>query len=77
MGYCQFGFECRFFNEDLGNDSEFSTPMKGAYCLNDPEQCAIYRIRKQLGKSALPKDLHPYEWERANEILNEQPVNSC
>lgn len=69
MGFCRYGYECSYFNEELGRDTDLTTPLKGRFCLNNPESCAIYRIRTELGAGMVPEDLQPFEWERADELL--------
>ena len=69
---------CKYFDNCLAykSDINLNKPMSiiesyhNRYCKGNPHICARYIVMNKLGKEFLPKNLLPYETERAYSIID-------
>lgn len=86
MPECKFFKYCETSSDNCSKKDEctkcnINRPMsiikhyQRKYCSFDPEACARYKVRTELGNEYLPSDLLPTEMELAKKIINEKYKN--
>ena len=71
MKECIYRNKCAFFNDELPMKASQMRLYKRHFCSRESDRCALYRVRRVMGKKGLPMDLYPHMLQRADEILVE------
>ena len=61
--------KCPFFNDKMIDMPSMAETYKRQYCHDDFHRCARFRVKKALGKEAVPTDLYPNMDRRADELI--------
>ncbi len=69
MAECECLKGCLFFNDKMKKMKGVGTIYKQNYCKGDNSKCARYMVFKALGKTGVPANLYPNQYDEANEIL--------
>jgi hypothetical protein len=69
MAECECLGGCPFFNDRMQDMEGMAALFKQRYCLGDMTRCARHVVFERLGKPAVPPDLYPNQFDRAQEIL--------
>jgi hypothetical protein len=70
MADCELLAGCLFFNDKMKGTEGLGGLYKQGFCLGDNSKCARYMVCKKLGRDAVPADLWPNMYKRANEMLS-------
>lgn len=71
MPDCECLKTCPYFNDTLMQEFDAVAEMrKQKYCRGDNSLCARYMVFKALGRENVPKDLTPYQTQRAKELID-------
>ena len=70
MTKCECVDGCPFFNDRMNNMPRLAEQYKKNYCLGNFENCARYKVFKNLDKDRVPSDLFPNQHEKAEKILS-------
>jgi len=71
MSDCKCLAGCPFFNDKMPGDAGIGAIYKKKYCLGDNSKCARFLVFSKLGKEAVPKDLFPNMYEKAQAIVSQ------
>jgi hypothetical protein len=63
---------CIFFNDQMAEMPGVAELLKTQFCQGVFEECARFRVAKQLGAAAVPRDLYPNQTARADAMLASQ-----
>lgn len=69
MSRCERIENCPFFNDQMANMPATSTLYKHRYCKEDHTRCARLHVLERVGPDAVPTDLFPNQWDRAEKIV--------
>lgn len=70
MPECPSVVRCPFYNDQIPDKPAIINLYKARYCQDKYETCARWKVASTLGKEAVPLDLYPNQFERANQIIN-------
>jgi hypothetical protein len=70
MPDCERLAGCPFFNDKMADMPTMANIYKQKYCHDDFEKCARYMVARVKGKEAVPADLFPNQFSRADKILS-------
>ncbi len=69
MPDCEHLAACPFFNDRMSRMPAMADLVKEHYCRRHFDQCARFRLFKELGPHLVPADLLPSQHERADALL--------
>ncbi len=70
MPDCECLEGCPYFESDVMKEIDTMAKMRQEqYCKGDNSKCARYMVFKALGKENVPRDLLPFQVEKAKEIV--------
>jgi hypothetical protein len=65
---------CPYFESETMDGLDLTAKLRQEeYCLDNPGKCARFKVYKVLGMENVPKDLLPFEVDRAKEIIESAP----
>ncbi|NLW25057.1 MAG: hypothetical protein GXY91_07485 [Clostridia bacterium] len=69
MADCPSIARCPFYNDQIPDRPAIINLYKSKYCKGDYCTCARWKVASALGKEAVPSDLFPNQFERAEKII--------
>ena len=69
MDECELKATCVFLNETMCEMPAMAGIYKERYCDAGRDECARYRVFRELGREKVPYDLYPNQLDRSDEIL--------
>ena len=69
MAKCENIDRCPYFNDAVSGKNALSFADKQKFCKDDNAGCARYMVFKRFGGMNVPKDLAPYELNRARQVV--------
>ena len=61
--------KCTFFNDQMKDMPSMADMYKREFCRDDFRRCARFRVKRALGKEAVPPDLYPNMDRKADELI--------
>lgn len=74
MADCECLERCIFFNDKMATRPATAGVYKRRFCHEENTHCARYIVFKNLGKEAVPNDLYPNEFQRAEKLLENKTI---
>ncbi len=70
MAKCENLDACPFFNDAMLHMPTTSEWLKNEFCYSNFTQCARYRLKNELGKEYIPRDMFPDDMQAAQRIMD-------
>jgi hypothetical protein len=62
--------KCMFFTDKMDHQiPALAEAMKQSYCRGDWRTCARHNVAEALGRDAVPLDMYPNQYERAQQMI--------
>ncbi|HOK94774.1 MAG TPA: hypothetical protein PK052_05360 [Anaerohalosphaeraceae bacterium] len=68
---CAYANQCSFYQQSRTYMPAVSQPLRTEFCQTDNSRCACRQILSQLGIEWLPLHMMPYQYEWAQQILDD------
>ena len=68
---CEKLVKCPFYNDKMDMDKGIGKLYKQKYCEGDKTKCARWNVATKVGPTAVPNNLYPNMFEKAEKIIAE------
>ena len=70
MADCPSIAGCPFYNDKMADRPALADIYKKRYCKENNEICARWKVASTLGKEAVPSDLFPNQFDKAEALIS-------